>query len=28
MIPDHKLMIHYEKYDQQVHIHICKFIVF
>jgi len=27
MIPDHALMIHYEKYDQQVHMQIFKFIV-
>jgi hypothetical protein len=27
MIHDHALMIHYEKYDQQVHTQICKFTV-
>jgi len=27
MIHDSALMIHYKKYDQQVHIHICKFII-
>ena len=24
MIHDHALMVHYEKYNQQVHIQICK----
>jgi len=28
MIHDYALMIHNEKYDQQEHIQICKFIVF
>ena len=27
MIHDHALMIHYEKYDQQVHIQMCKLTV-
>ena len=27
MIHDHALMMNYEKYDQQVRIQICKFIV-
>jgi hypothetical protein len=27
MIHDHALIFHYEKYDQQVHIQICKYIV-
>ena len=25
MIHDHALLIHYEKYGQQVHLQICKF---
>jgi hypothetical protein len=28
MIHNYALMIHYDKYDQQVYIQICKFIVF
>jgi len=28
MIPYHTLVIHYEKYDQQVNTQVCKFIVF